>query len=51
MDRHQVWVKVPGPDGVWRPVSRPFNEEREAQDWALDLSDWFRQRLQIRRVE
>ena len=47
MSRYQVWVEV---GRSWQPMSRPFGEEREAQDWALDLSDWFRQRMEIRRV-
>lgn len=32
---YQVWIK--SPQGDWVRVSREFEREHQAQDWALDL--------------
>ena len=32
-----MYVVYTQANGVWLPISRPFHDEHEAQDWALDL--------------
>lgn len=46
MSEYVVYIKVAG---VWLAISRPFEREHEAQDWALDLD--IRWQREVRRVE